>query len=185
MVDEATFAAVQAVFEQNRRQAARNMRAPQSALLRSGFLLCGYCGRFMQPRQNPYRNNDYRYYCPSTSGTKLVQERCVGRAFSIRCSKLDDLVWRWFIHAFENPDVLRKKFAQWKVEQEQGTALEYDRLRAIETAIKKAAARKANYIASSDALHERWVQEQLLTNCVSYPNCRHKYCEWDCLCMAD
>jgi site-specific DNA recombinase len=162
LVDEATFAAVQAVFEQNRRQAARNMRAPQSALLRSGFLRCGYCGRFMQPRRNPHRGNDYRYYCPSATGTKIIQERCGGRAFSIRCAEVDDLVWRWFIHAFENPDVLRKKFAQWKVEQEQGTALEYDRLQAIEAAIKKAEARKANYIASAGDTRDEELRAELI-----------------------
>jgi hypothetical protein len=89
------------------------------------------------------------------------------------------MTWRWVMHQFENPDVMRRKFEQWKADQVQGKAIEYDRLATLEELIVKAKKRRQNCIASSadaqdeDTRHEfrrmaedqsrqirKWTEEQ-------------------------
>jgi hypothetical protein len=53
------------------------------------------------------------------------------------------------MHQFENPDVLRKKFEQWKADQVQGKAIEYDRLATLEDLIQVGTKRKKNCLASA------------------------------------
>jgi site-specific DNA recombinase len=152
LVDEATFRAAQARLQYNKANASRNLHDPHAGLLRGGFARCGYCGRFMQvrlagsgsPAKGHYRY--YRYYCAELT-SKGAAGLCPGKAFSVKCAVLDDLIWGWVVHAFENPDLLRKKFAQWRESHSKDAGLKQDHLAAIEGAIKTAKKRKQNYMA--------------------------------------
>jgi Recombinase zinc beta ribbon domain len=44
LIDEETWNQVQAQIAYNKRTSPRNARYPESALLRSGIAVCGYCG---------------------------------------------------------------------------------------------------------------------------------------------
>ena len=60
IVDEATFYAVQKKLKQNKIDAARHNPNPEDSLLRSGFVVCGYCGSNMNVARNPNQNKiDY------------------------------------------------------------------------------------------------------------------------------
>jgi site-specific DNA recombinase len=61
LVEDATFYAVQQILKQNKQLASRNMNDPTKALLRSGFIHCGYCGRMMSSFLSP--GKFYRYLC--------------------------------------------------------------------------------------------------------------------------
>ena len=143
LVDEKTFAAAAMILGDNQKNSPRNLRNPESLLLRGGFGVCGYCGRnlvgmWSKPDQR------YRYYCSSTR-----HRHCEGRKFSWRPEELDDLTWRWVMHQFENPDVLRRKFEQWKAEQVEGKSIEFDRIASLEGLIAKTKKRKQNCMASA------------------------------------
>jgi site-specific DNA recombinase len=159
LVDEDLFLCVQEILTQNRQQAYRNMSDPEAALLRAGFAMCGYCGRRMQPKFVK-SNNHYRYFCGSERDTKSAGARCEGRAFSIQASELDEMVWKWFMQAFEQPDVLRKQVQQWKLAQEASQALEHDRLRAVEGAMKKVEARKRNHMISAGEAEDEEIRAE-------------------------
>lgn len=147
-MSEELFQAVQEILKQNKQQAFEVKQAPEVALLRAGFAVCGYCGRMMQSMFIK-ANRHYRYFCASHRDTKLARGLCAGGAYSVKTAFLDEVVWGWFLHAFQNPEVLQKQFEQWRVELEKGKALEYDRLKAIEAAMRKAEARKRNYMSSA------------------------------------
>jgi DNA invertase Pin-like site-specific DNA recombinase len=143
LVDQQTFDAVQMLLTRNQKEASRNLRYPEALLLRGGFGLCGYCGCKLKGMWSK-RDQRYRYFCSS-----LGYKPCEGHKFSWRAEELDDLTWRWVMHQFENPDVLRRKFEQWKADQVEGKAVEYDRLGTLEKLIAKATKRKQNCMASA------------------------------------
>jgi site-specific DNA recombinase len=64
IIDVPTWNAVQAVLSRNKERAVRNAKNPESALLRGGFVRCGYCGATMYPR--PRSNGRTDYVCKST-----------------------------------------------------------------------------------------------------------------------
>ena len=53
------------------------------------------------------------------------------------------------MHQFENPDVVRRKFEQWKAERDEGLSIEHDQIEAYEKQIRKAQQRKRNFMDSS------------------------------------
>ena len=144
LVDEKTFAAVGSILKRNQENASRNLRDPQSLLLRGGFGICGYCGRNLC---GFWYNRDARYVYSCTSSKH--KNSCEGRRFSWVAEELDDLTWRWIMHQFENPDVVRKKFEQWKADQVEGKSIEFDRIASLEGLIAKTKKRKQNYMASA------------------------------------
>jgi site-specific DNA recombinase len=68
LVSRETFAAVQARLHQNKLEAVRNHRNPESFLLRAGFIRCGYCGKSV-PTRSAY----------TESGGKAHRDRYVTR----------------------------------------------------------------------------------------------------------
>jgi site-specific DNA recombinase len=141
LVEEATFYAVQQILQQNQQLASRNMNDPTKALLRGGFLHCGYCGRMMSSVLSP--GKVYRYLCNATRN----HIPCEGKAFSWKTEELDTIVWSWLMHAFEDPEVVRKKFHQWQLDKQQNSRVEHDRLQVMADAIRKAESRKRNYMS--------------------------------------
>jgi hypothetical protein len=143
LVDEKAFEAVALILKRNQENASRNLSDPQSLLLRGGFGLCGYCGRTLSGMK-ARSGGPYRYYCTSSKHTP-----CEGGRFSWLADEMDDLTWRWVMHQFENPDVLRKKFDQWKADQVEGRAIEYDRLASLKDMIAKGTRSRQNCMASA------------------------------------
>ncbi len=143
LIDEGTFNAVQEIQRRNKEEAARNLREPEALLLRNGFAKCGYCGNNMTG-QWARSNKRYRYLCNNMNGSK----RCPGKRFSWNAEYLDDIVWRWFVFQFENPEVIRAKHVIWKADRVEGRSIEHDRLGAIEKAIADATRRRKNYLVS-------------------------------------
>jgi site-specific DNA recombinase len=64
IIDAVTWNAVQTVMARNKERAVRNAKDPESALLRGGYVRCGYCGAMMYPR--PRSNGRIDYVCKST-----------------------------------------------------------------------------------------------------------------------
>ncbi len=73
IVSKETFDAIQATLESAKNEAACNDKNPQHALLRAGYIKCGYCGQNLQAmgrnrkgfdkrRQMPYMKKTY-YMC--------------------------------------------------------------------------------------------------------------------------
>ena len=140
LVEDATFYAVKQFLKQNKQLASRNMNDPTKALLRSGFIHCGYCGRMMSSIVSP--GKAYRYLCNAR-----IDKPCEGRTFSWKTEELDEIVWLRLMHAFEDPDVLRKNFHQWQLEKQENSRIEHDRLQVMTEAMRKAEARKRNYMS--------------------------------------
>ncbi|MFT4040700.1 MAG: recombinase zinc beta ribbon domain-containing protein [Thermomicrobiales bacterium] len=86
LVDVETWDAVQVVLKRNKAQSIRSARNPETALLRSGFVRCGTCGRVMKtrPRSN---GRDVDYYCGGSSNILCAHPT------SITGHILDDAVW--------------------------------------------------------------------------------------------
>jgi site-specific DNA recombinase len=85
LVDEQTWDAVQIVLQRNKAQSIRSARNPESALLRSGFVRCGTCGRAMKTR--PRSGGGVDYFCGGSSNILCA------RPTSIKGSILDAAVW--------------------------------------------------------------------------------------------
>lgn len=153
IVDEATFNAVQAILKRNKQQALRHLANPEAALLRSGFALCGHCGRYMQVKFHK-GNGHYRYWCASERDTKSI--KCPGGQWSVKTVDLDTLVWDWVLRAFDEPDIIRAAFETWKADQSEGRSYEYDRLDSLQDLIKQAESRWQNCLRSAaEAKDER------------------------------
>lgn len=88
LVDAATFARVRERLVRNRAEAARNTKPEhrEDALLRSGFAVCGYCGKHMTVSR---ANGGARYSCQDT-----VPRGGTCPPFSIAAAILDQTVWR-------------------------------------------------------------------------------------------
>jgi hypothetical protein len=144
IIDEGTFNAVKEVKRRNREEASRNLREPESLLLRNGFAKCGYCGRNLVGGW-AISDKQYRYTCFGRN----ERPKCPGGHFSWRASYLDEIVWRWFVAQFEDPQIIRAKYALWKADRVAGRAIEHDRLGAIDKALMDATRRRKNYLANS------------------------------------
>jgi hypothetical protein len=118
--------AVQVIVRRNKETASRNMRRPESALLRNGIAVCGYCGCKMKAEWGK-STNCYRYRC--TSHMRLTP--CEGGHFSWRAPELDTMAWDHVLAMLEDPELLRKKYDLWLATKNQGRAAEIDRLTAI------------------------------------------------------
>jgi len=144
IVDEALFGANQERLKRNKDQSPRNLRDPEGALLRNGFAICGYCERKVVVRFSK-ADKHYRYSC----GAWGHEDHCLGGQWSWQAPKIDALVWDWVIAQFENPELIRRKYAMWKVDRVAGRSIEQDRLDCIVGHIKTAERRCKNAKASA------------------------------------
>jgi site-specific DNA recombinase len=149
LVSEADWQRVQVVLTANQQNAPRNLRDREAGLLRGGLAVCGYCKRVMQLKFHRTRG-EYRYYCPRSHDGPSEAQRCEGRSFTWNSQELDDAVWRWFMLQFENPDLLRAKFEEWKADQESGQTIEYDQLASLDANIAKAVSKRTNCLRSME-----------------------------------
>ncbi len=146
LVDDKTWFAVQQQLTRNKAESARNAKDPQGALLKHGFAVCGYCGRNMVGKWSSQRGK-YLYVCSAASQNHAHdREKCPGGSFTWRAHEVDDLTWAWVVAQFEQPDVMRAKFAKWKEERTAGRGLEVDRRETLETLLEAAREERDNYM---------------------------------------
>jgi site-specific DNA recombinase len=111
IVGPAEFAAVGLQLAKNQAQAYRNNHNPEAALLRGGYVRCGYCGCAMIVRSQVSRPTKHKpiYHC-GAGPTRRV-EPCPGLP-SIRVEDLDGRVWAKLSAYLSQPDALPSEFAR-------------------------------------------------------------------------
>lgn len=92
LIDEPTWDAVQRVMTRNQERAIRSAKNPESALLRGGYVRCGYCGvaMYARPRSNGRvdyvckRSTEFPGSCPNpTIVTHLLDQAVWSKARAI------------------------------------------------------------------------------------------------------
>jgi len=127
LVDAGTWEAAQGVLQRNKARAIRSAKDPESALLRGGYVKCGYCGSTMYPR--PRSNGALEYVC-RRGGEHPSQ--CMRP--SLVTHRLDDAVWSRVEELLTNPSTIREKLEEQRSEGYQPVA---DELAASERLLVK------------------------------------------------
>ncbi|HLV97215.1 MAG TPA: recombinase family protein [Ktedonobacterales bacterium] len=143
----------EAAFErllQNKREAGKPGRSLQ-AMLRGGYLSCGYCGRPMYVWTPKYPAPP-RYHCRWVRDRQEGHEfhgvqACPGKAFTVRHEKLDQAVWQDIVHYFSDPDWLERVLAQERQREEDHASSKEKRVKELDKAL-----------ASKDAAADHLVQ---------------------------
>ncbi|HET9919551.1 MAG TPA: recombinase family protein [Ktedonobacteraceae bacterium] len=104
LVDLATFEAVQIKLQENKMKLALNNTNREDTLLRSGFVVCGYCNRNGVVTHKS--NGKINYRCKSTGD----RERGECEGFTIATHKLDSAVWQHVVEIITNPNMIAQKF---------------------------------------------------------------------------
>ena len=104
LVSAETFAAVQARLARNKQEATRNNRHPESALLRAGFAVCGYCGRNMKVQTAPHGD---RYVCRAS-----IEQRGRCSRHAIPTITADAEVWQQVSAFLLTPTLIERKLAE-------------------------------------------------------------------------
>ncbi|MGA7668864.1 MAG: recombinase family protein [Nitrolancea sp.] len=107
LVDASTFAAVQARLDTNKARSIRNTRNPEEALLRAGFVRCGYCGRTLRVTSGGTPRHA-RYSCQNgePDGIPGCQRH------SIRAETLDAAVWARVESILTRPEIIEDELAK-------------------------------------------------------------------------
>jgi site-specific DNA recombinase len=103
IVSDDLFIAANARLAANKRDSRRNNRNPEGALLRCGFVRCGYCGRAMAIRSRTGRSGQYS--CKTTSDGPRA---CPGSP-SMDAAELDGIVWKHVTETLTDPEVIRRE----------------------------------------------------------------------------
>jgi len=104
LVDRATFEAIQVQLERNRARAARNNRNPEAALLRGGYVRCGYCGRTMHVHKN---SGKPAYRC---GGAQFRPGSCPMPVIAVHV--LDEAVWERVEAILTRPEIVADELAR-------------------------------------------------------------------------
>ncbi len=89
----------------NKREATRNNRSAEAALLRAGFARCGYCGNALTV--NNGTKGGPSYHCGTTA-----RDRHGCPYFGMKASTLDAAVWDKVSAVLTRPDVVRAEVAR-------------------------------------------------------------------------
>src|SRR6266849_659620 len=136
IISKETFDAVQSILDHAQNEATRNNKNPQQALLRAGYIKCGYCGQNMQAmgrnregfdrkRQKPYMKKCY-YMC---NRARIVPKTCTGA--TITADVIDYVVWDYISSLLKDPSDIKQALELLKDKQEK----EYD-IAAIDRSIE-------------------------------------------------
>jgi site-specific DNA recombinase len=136
ITDEVTWNAVQTVMARNKERAVRNAKDPESALLRGGYVRCGYCGAMMYPR--PRSNGRIDYVCKST---KEFTRLCPSP--TIVTHVLDAAVWSKACMVLTTPETVAVELQRLK----QDDPTDQD-LRSVDLALASLDKRKAMLVQS-------------------------------------
>lgn len=134
LVDEGTWDAVQVILERNKARSIRSAKDPESALLRGGFVRCGYCGGTMYPR--PRTNGKAEYVC--RRGQNFLGE-CVKP--TLMTHRLDEAVWSKVEEILTNPWTIREQLER---QQADGYTPAEDQLASLERSLTKLNQQQAN-----------------------------------------
>lgn len=135
LIDEATFAAVQARLAANKQQAARNNRAPADTLLRGGYLRCGTCGRTMIVHRTRSRKGEcIKYRCASSSELR-------GCGHTIAAHLIDQAAWQRVEQLLTQPELIAAE-----LERMRGSDPSADDLAAVERSLTQAVRQQRNLI---------------------------------------
>jgi len=103
--------AVHQRMKANKHEAGKHGRSSKEALLRGGYILCGYCNRPMYcVTAPPYAP---KYYCRSVR-EKLdgVPPSCPGKSFYVSHVLIDQAVWQDIVSYFSDPEWLERILAR-------------------------------------------------------------------------
>ncbi len=107
IVDAGTHLAAQYRFLSRRREARSEGSEGQDALLRGGYVRCGYCNKPMavrRDRQNPSRTE---YFCTHTKQAAwTVKPDCATSSNQMYTAVLDRAVWADIVTGLKSPEVL-------------------------------------------------------------------------------
>lgn len=112
LVDRATWQDVNQRLLRNRELSRRNNRNPTAALLRGGYVRCGYCGHSLVAENAG--GGRYRYVCTGDNYNRLDGRGKCYHAIETRI--LDDAVWEKVARVLRDPDriaqELRRQMAE-------------------------------------------------------------------------
>lgn len=116
LVDPATYAAVRARLDRNKAEATRNNSNPEAALLRSGFVRCGYCGTICSVHNGPA---GARYRC---AGPSRSAYGCP--CYTMQADLLDTAVWDRLTAVLTRPDIVAQEVERLRTNDPAATNLE-------------------------------------------------------------
>lgn len=136
IISKEMFDEVQITLKNALNESTRNNKNSRDALLRTGFIKCGYCGQNLQAMGTNRENFDRRrqvvylrksyYMC---NRTRIVPKTCTGA--TITADVIDNIVWKYVGTLLEDLSYIREALELLKDKQEQ----EYD-IAAIERSIE-------------------------------------------------
>lgn len=136
-------------IQANKHQASKHGISSKEAMLRGGYLLCGYCKRPMFVRTNPpYLPH---YYCRSVREKQAgVMLGCPGPLYYVNHRKIDQAVWQDIVAYFSDPDWLERILARERERGAQEATQKKTRLKELAEAraAKEAAANQLVKLAS-------------------------------------
>jgi site-specific DNA recombinase len=138
LVDEATWQAVRATLEANKRKTRPHPANPTTHLLRGGHAVCGSCGATLYPTPAMSGGQPPGYRC----GRKMHQMECPA-GVAIAAHRLDGLVWERVVQLLTDPAILAGEIARRRGQDPTAG----DR-QAIERALASIASQRANYVAN-------------------------------------
>jgi site-specific DNA recombinase len=147
IVSEEVWEAVQTRLVRNKAEASRNNRDPEAFLLRSGFIVCGYCGRRVHTAWHKARNG--RPHRPSYAVMQSSVEHHDCPYFSISATMLDNAVWEGIRHRILREDVIAHELA--RLQQEDPSDAN---LAAIERILAEIARKQTNLSRSLAAIDD-------------------------------
>jgi site-specific DNA recombinase len=143
LVDEETFAAVQARLTLNKQRAARNNKNPEKSLLRGGYIRCGYCNGAIATytvRNSETRDGfRYDYKCVRRGDPGHPHPECC--RFTMSCAPLDQIVWGHVSRILKHPDLIAAE-----LERMRGSDPTTADLAAVEQSLTSVARQQRNLI---------------------------------------
>ncbi|HEX6777098.1 MAG TPA: zinc ribbon domain-containing protein [Ktedonobacterales bacterium] len=149
----------------NKTEAGKYGETKKAALLRGGYVLCGYCNRPMYCR-NGDRSHSPLYYCRSIREKQEGRSGgCPRKSFFLSHLPLDQAVWRDIVAYFSDPDWLERILAREQARWAEKAGSKKTRLGELADALaaKEVAANHLVHLASkitSDSMREM-LQKQM------------------------
>jgi site-specific DNA recombinase len=152
LVDVVTWESVQVILENNKKRAVRSAKNPEAALLRAGYVRCGYCGTTMYPR--PRSNGSYDYVCKRQSTYPGV---CPNP--TIVCHALDTAVWERIREIILNPDLVRQQLD--RIQGDNHLEVQFE---AVQAALKRLEKRKVNMVETLSLIDDADARAPMLAH---------------------
>lgn len=149
----------------NKFEAGKYGGTRKAALLRGGYVFCGYCGQQMYCR-NANQHHLTQYYCRSLREQREGRSGgCPHKGYYMSHLALDQAVWQAIVAYFSDPDWLERILAREQARWAEDTEKKPGRLAELKEALaaKEAAANQLVHLAAqltSDSMREK-LQKQM------------------------